>query len=141
MAVDGISGSSYRDVNPDQKLVNINLAGQIPNVNLTQKPVLETSTNGNQSDSKQNDGKKHNEQKDKAAIENYLKTEINKANNKLKFTRTKCEFKYYEDINRVAIKVIDSDTEEVIREIPPEETLELVQKLWEFAGLLFDEKR
>jgi flagellar protein FlaG len=89
----------------------------------------------------QYDQSKENEQKDKAAEANLLKSAISNANNKLKFKRTKCEFTIYEDINRIAIKVIDRDTEEVIREIPPEETMELVQKLWEFAGLIVDEKR
>lgn len=69
-----------------------------------------------------------------------LESEINKANNQLHFKRTRCEFKYFDDINRVAIKVIDKNTDEVIREIPPEDTIELIQKLWEFAGLLYDEK-
>jgi len=36
---------------------------------------------------------------------------------------------------------MDVDTDKVIREIPPEETLEMLQKLWEVAGLLVDEKR
>ena len=75
------------------------------------------------------------------ANESQIRNAIENANKKLKFTRTKCELTYHEDINRVAIKVIDKETEEVIREIPPEETLELVKKLWELAGIIIDEKR
>ena len=75
------------------------------------------------------------------ANESQIRNAIENANKKLKFTRTKCELTYHEDINRVAIKVIDKETEEVIREIPPEETLELVKKLWEMAGIIIDEKR
>jgi flagellar protein FlaG len=36
---------------------------------------------------------------------------------------------------------MDRETEEVIREIPPEKTLEMIQKMWELAGFLIDEKR
>jgi len=36
---------------------------------------------------------------------------------------------------------MDGDTKEVIREIPPEKTLNAVQKMWELAGLLIDERR
>ena len=54
---------------------------------------------------------------------------------------TKCEFSYHEETKRVSIKVIDAETEEVIREIPPEETLEMLSKMWELAGLMVDEKR
>jgi len=41
----------------------------------------------------------------------------------------------------VTIKVFDKETEEIIREIPPEKTLEMIEKMWELAGLLVDEKR
>lgn len=69
-----------------------------------------------------------------------LESEINKVNNQLHFRSTRCEFKYFDDINRVAIKVIDKKTDEIVREIPPEDTIKLIQKLWEFAGILYDEK-
>ena len=55
--------------------------------------------------------------------------------------KTRCEFSYHEDTKRVSIKVIDSETEEVIREIPPEETLDMLSKMWEVAGILIDEQR
>ena len=55
--------------------------------------------------------------------------------------KTRCEFSYHEDTKRVSIKVIDSETEEVIREIPPEETRDMLSKMWEVAGILIDEHR
>ena len=59
-----------------------------------------------------------------------------------KFTEhTKCEFSYHEDTKRVSIKVINSDTDEVIREIPTEEALDMLSKMWEVAGILVDETR
>lgn len=64
---------------------------------------------------------------------------VKRANNKM--TKTRCEFSYNEDVNRVSITVFDNDTDEVIREIPPEESLKMLQKLWEIAGLMVDEKR
>ena len=60
---------------------------------------------------------------------------------KMKHARTKCEFSYHEATKRVSIKVMDKETNEVIREIPPEETLEMVEKMWELAGILVDERR
>jgi flagellar protein FlaG len=137
MALEGISGSAYRDVvKPDQKIPNISL--QVPTTEMAKtETVMQIDSNFNN----QNDQSRESEQKDKVAEANLLKSAISNANGKLKFKRTKCEFTVYEDINRIAIKVIDRDTDEVIREIPPEETMELVQKLWEFAGLIVDEKR
>jgi flagellar protein FlaG len=39
------------------------------------------------------------------------------------------------------VKVMDKEDGKVIREIPPEKTLDLVAKLWELAGILVDERR
>ena len=36
------------------------------------------------------------------------------------------------------VKVINEDTNEVIREIPPEQILDMVAKMWELAGILVD---
>lgn len=50
-------------------------------------------------------------------------------------------FGFHEETNRVTIKIIDKDTKEVIRELPPEKTLDMIAKVWELAGILVDEKR
>ena len=70
-----------------------------------------------------------------------LRTAVSQANSKLKLSKTKCEFSYHEGTKRVSIRVMDKETNEVIREIPPEETLEMVEKMWELAGILVDERR
>lgn len=70
-----------------------------------------------------------------------IKNAVDHANQTMRHAKTKCEFSYHEETKRVSIKVIDEETEEVIREIPPEETLEMLSKMWELAGLMVDEKR
>lgn len=50
-------------------------------------------------------------------------------------------FGFHEKTNRVMIKIVDKNTKEVIKEFPPEETLDMIAKVWELAGLLVDEKR
>lgn len=74
-------------------------------------------------------------------VSSKVKDAIDKVNDKMRMAKTKCEFSYHEETKRVSIKVIDEETEEVIREIPPEETLEMLTKMWELAGILVDEKR
>ena len=39
------------------------------------------------------------------------------------------------------MKIVDKDTKKVIRELPPEKTLDMIAKAWELAGILVDEKR
>ena len=50
-------------------------------------------------------------------------------------------FGIHEKTNRVTIKIVDKETKEVIKELPPEKTLDMISKVWEIAGLLVDEKR
>ena len=50
-------------------------------------------------------------------------------------------FGFHDATNRVTIKIIDKDTKEVIKELPPEKTLHMIAKVWEMAGILVDEKR
>ena len=50
-------------------------------------------------------------------------------------------FGIHEETNRITIKIVDRSTKEVIKEIPPEKTLDMIAKVWEMAGLLVDEKR
>ncbi|MBO4845358.1 MAG: flagellar protein FlaG [Lachnospiraceae bacterium] len=50
-------------------------------------------------------------------------------------------FGIHEGTNRVTIKIVDKDTKKVIKELPPEKTLDMIAKMWEMAGILVDEKR
>lgn len=50
-------------------------------------------------------------------------------------------FGIHEGTNRVTIKIVDKDTKKVIKELPPEKTLDMIAKVWEMAGIMVDEKR
>lgn len=50
-------------------------------------------------------------------------------------------FGFHEETNRVTIKIVDKKTKEVIKELPPEKTLDMIAKVWEMAGLFVNEKR
>ena len=50
-------------------------------------------------------------------------------------------FGIHDATNRVTIKIVDKQTNEVIKELPPEKTLDMIAKAWELAGLLVDERR
>lgn len=80
------------------------------------------------------------ENHDKQTAETSIK-ETSKDINKLINNNTVAEFGIYEDTNRVIIKIKDKYTNEIIKEIPSEKAMELLQKAWELAGILVDEKR
>ena len=50
-------------------------------------------------------------------------------------------FGIHEATNRVTIKIVDKQTKDVIKEFPAEETLDMIAKVWEMAGMMVDEKR
>ncbi len=50
-------------------------------------------------------------------------------------------FGIHEKTNRVTIKMVDKETKKVIKEFPPDETLDMIARIWEVAGIMVDEKR
>ncbi len=66
---------------------------------------------------------------------------VNRTNKAIKGATCSFEYSIHEETKEIMIKVIDRETKEVIREIPPEKILDLVAKLWEIAGILVDERR
>lgn len=87
-----------------------------------------------------------NKNNGKEAVANSLakstvKNAVETANESLKVNRTSARFKYHEATKQVSIKIIDDATQEVIKEIPPEKSIEMVEKMLELSGILVDEKR
>ena len=51
-----------------------------------------------------------------------------------------CQYGIHEGTGRVTIKMVDKETKDVIKEFPAEETLELIAKAWELAGIMVDKR-
>ncbi|MBR4759483.1 MAG: flagellar protein FlaG [Lachnospiraceae bacterium] len=68
-----------------------------------------------------------------------MKDAVSQMNKKME--NSEAIFGIHEGTNRVTIKIVDKDTKKVIKELPPEKTLDMIAKVWEMAGLLVDEKR
>lgn len=76
---------------------------------------------------------------EKSKMNQRIKSAVENANDRAK--KTHCEFEYHEDTNRISICVKDDETGDVIKQIPAEETLDMLSKMWEMAGLFVDDKR
>lgn len=89
----------------------------------------------------QNKGQGNNspEQKQDEMSSEQIRKTIEKLNKRM--MNSEAVFGIHEDTNRVTIKIVDKDTKEVIKELPPEKTLDMIAKAWELAGILVDEKR
>ena len=68
-----------------------------------------------------------------------IKKAVDQMNKKME--NSEAVFGFHDDTNRVTIKIVDRDTKKVIKELPPEKTLDMIAKVWEMAGILVDEKR
>lgn len=76
----------------------------------------------------------------KKVAQSTIDSTMSDINSKIKMSNTQLQYSIDEDTQRISIKVIDQDTDKVIREIPPEETLEAIKKIWEIAGIIVDKK-
>ncbi|MFZ7101340.1 MAG: flagellar protein FlaG [Peptococcaceae bacterium] len=65
---------------------------------------------------------------------------IEEANDKIEIHNKRLEFSIHEKTKEIMVKIIDQETKEVIKEIPPEKILDIVAGLMELAGLLVDER-
>ena len=73
------------------------------------------------------------------ASDSSLKNAVEQINRKS--ANMEAIFGYHEGTRRVTIKIVDKDTKEIKKEFPAEKTLDMIQKVWEMAGLMVDEKR
>ena len=120
------------DANPTETQVN--------NIDPTTVSVAAaTDTSENNSENTDSDQKesidyaemtKQQSDKIKKAVEQFNKN----------LSHSSAIFGIHEATNRVTIKIVDKDTKEVIKEVPPEETLDLIAMLWVIAGIFVDKK-
>ncbi len=66
---------------------------------------------------------------------------IQRANKAIMGGNRRFEFSIHEESNEIVVKVFNSDTDELIKEIPIEKILDMVAKICEMAGVFVDERR
>lgn len=103
-------------------------------------PKVDSSTiavsRNQESDNKQGyEGQEQNSQSSREAMKKAVEN-INK-----NLSNSEAIFGIHDSTNRVVIKIVDKNTKEVIKELPPEKTLDMIAKVWELAGIMVDEKR
>ena len=101
------------------------------------QPVI-TESSDNVREASDNDGKTVIREEGQASNE-QIRQSVEKINKNM--SNSEAIFGVHEATNRVMIKIVDKDTKEVIKEFPPEKTLDMIAKVWEMAGIMVDEKR
>ncbi|WP_163852951.1 flagellar protein FlaG [Paenibacillus elgii] len=83
----------------------------------------------------------HKEKFELSISEEALVKAIERANKTLAGIPTHVQYSIHKPSGDILVKVINTETKEVIREIPPEKLLDLIDKLQELNGRIIDEKR
>lgn len=69
-----------------------------------------------------------------------IESMIEGLNKFLETSRTTIQFELHDKLDRYYVKLVDSETKELVREIPPEKMLDMYAQMAEFMGFLVDEK-
>lgn len=138
MVIEGISGiqaTGYNVNHPTPKVVedvSIDTANSAVSTDMAGKvPTVKTADNA-----ESNAG--YDSQKRDEVMQEQVKKAVSDMNKRMQ--NAACQFGIHEGTGRVTIKLIDKETKDVIKEFPAEETLELIAKAWELAGIMVDEK-
>ena len=81
----------------------------------------------------------YQEERNQQKTNEQLKKAVDEFNKKM--FNSEAVYGVHEGTNRVMIKIVDRETKKVIKEIPPEKSLDMLERAWEIAGILMDEKR
>lgn len=66
---------------------------------------------------------------------------LEKMSRTIELFNKRLKFSIDEESKRIVVKVIDTETNKIVREIPPEEVLKFVANLHKFLGIFIDKKR
>jgi flagellar protein FlaG len=87
-------------------------------------------------DKKDEEIKKHQNELTKQELEK-LTRQLNKEMSPL---NANIKFSFNEKVDELVVNVVDKNTDKVIRKIPSEEALKIMEKMKELVGALFDNK-
>lgn len=141
-AIDGISSISNAATYQTKAVPQVNAVEAVDESNAGAEMASQVVTvqNKDKSDNGEQGSNKENEKKNGSDFTNdQIKKAVDELNKKMR-NNSALEYGIHDKTNRVTIKVVDKDSKDVIKEYPAEETLDMLAKVWELAGILVDEK-
>ena len=70
--------------------------------------------------------------------EQAYQTAVNKLNEFMEYSQRNSKFIYHKDLERYYVEVVDAQTQEVVKEIPPKELLDAYYEMQKVVGKIFD---
>lgn len=72
--------------------------------------------------------------------EKQIEEAVDSTNKELERLETNLRFSLHKQTKQIMVKIIDTKTEEVIKELPPEKLLDMVASMMVRAGLIVDKR-
>ncbi len=69
-----------------------------------------------------------------------IEAAVESINDTMEHINRSLRFSIHEDTQRMIVRVVNTSTDEVIKELPPEDVLDTVARIREMIGLLIDER-
>ena len=67
-----------------------------------------------------------------------VQTAVNKLNEFMEYSQKNSKFIFHEDLERYYVEVVDAQSQEVIKEVPPKALLDAYYEMQKLAGKIFD---
>lgn len=104
--------------------------------NLNNNTRIENKSNPSQV----NNVAKTTETKESQVNEKEVQAAVDKLNKLLEGKETHVEYERIGRAKHMGIRIVNTQTKEVIQELPPRKIVEMIDKLCELAGIMVDEK-
>ncbi|MED3563483.1 flagellar protein FlaG [Bacillus xiapuensis] len=84
--------------------------------------------------------KQQEQQKQPVNTKDKTEKVIESLNDFLKASNTHLKFTFHEDLQKYYVSIVDDQTNEVIKEIPPKKLLDMYAAMEKYLGLMVDKK-
>ena len=129
-----ISGNQHMDVVTTSKVVVAN--NNVPVKDAVERQGNKTTENTSTVDQTQQVQSLDNSEETKAKVQEA----VTKMNEMLEINNNASKFMYHEGLERYYVTVVDSSTEEVVKEIPPRKLLDAFYEMQKMLGMIVDEE-
>jgi len=98
-----------------------------------------TRVNRNDNSDRKPESLREKEEYSEQELEDEVRESVKDINEIVDKVKEGLSFQIHEDTEKMMVKVVDLNTDEVIKELPPEEMLDLQARIHEMVGILIDE--
>ncbi|WP_245528266.1 flagellar protein FlaG [Halanaerobium praevalens] len=98
-----------------------------------------TRVNRNDNSDRKPESLREKQEYSEQELEDEVRESVKDVNEIVDKVKEGLSFQIHEDTEKMMVKVVDLNTDEVIKELPPEEMLDLQARIHEMVGILIDE--